>query len=83
MSLTVQPSESLESPLACQRRLDRLRGKRDEVQCQHHKLTQELQVANDFLAVADQVTAALEQRSVSQRTERHRINADQGVAGSA
>jgi ABC-type branched-subunit amino acid transport system ATPase component len=63
MSLTVQPSESLESPLACQRRLDRLRGKRDEVQCQHHKLTQELQVANDFLAVADQVTAALEQLS--------------------
>ena len=52
-----------ESPAACQRRLDRLRGKRDEVRKQHQQITAQLQSTNDFLSVADQVTDALEQLS--------------------
>lgn len=63
MSSPSPASETLQSPTACQRRLDRLRGKRDEVMCQHQKLTEELATTNAFLDVADQVTAALEQLS--------------------
>lgn len=63
MTTTASSSETPESPLACQRRLDRLRGKRDEVLSQHRKLTEELKTTNSFLEVADEVTAALEQLS--------------------
>lgn len=52
-----------ESPRACERRLDVLLGKRNEKQKQHTKLTEELNKTNEFLAVADDVTAALEQLS--------------------
>lgn len=63
MNGTADTSELPESPRACERRLDVLRGKRDEVRKQHNKLTDELETTNCFLGVADQVTSALEQLS--------------------
>ncbi len=56
-------SQIPESPRACERRLDVLRGKRDEIQKQREKITEQLEKTNGFLAVADKVTDALEQLS--------------------
>jgi hypothetical protein len=57
------PSASVRSPTDLRKRLDKLAHKRDDRVAQTQRLAKEFHELNRYLAVADQVTGALEQLS--------------------